>query len=89
MFIQLLVKMQVLPFTFNKCTFSLSFFSRIFMYNITRFINYVNKKRMSPYFFLHFLYHILSFYFVFSYKKRLLNYSSTAFLSIHFLGLPI
>lgn len=26
------------------------------MYNITRFINYVNKKRMSPYFFLHFLY---------------------------------
>lgn len=44
MFIQLLVKMQVLPFTFNKCTFSLSFFSRIFMYNITRFISYVNKN---------------------------------------------
>lgn len=40
---------------------------------------------MSPYFPLHFLYHILSFYFIFSYKKRLLNYSSTAFLSIHFL----
>lgn len=40
---------------------------------------------MSPYFPLHFLYHILSFYFVFSYKKRLLNYPSTAFLSIHFL----
>ena len=44
MFIRPLVKIQVLPFTFNKCTFSLLFFFRIFMYNITRFISYVNKN---------------------------------------------